>query len=475
MKKKHGIYLLLSAIETKGLIMATIFLAVMVTTGVAHAYLSGSSVKVDAPHPLPVATFDLVFKMTLAPNDGEFADRLDLTLPDGWILNSLVAPPPSTSTSCIGVGTQASATGQTAIWEISGGYTGGSTCGPWNAGLDGADFSFIVNVTVPDCSGAPWIIPWKIYGDRWLPSAEPHDISGTLNINTCVVPAISSGNSYTFTTIDHPDALVGGDGTQISGINDSGLIVGHYKAAESTRRGFLYDGTTFFPIDYPGAEDTAAYAINNSGHVVGVYGSGGGTTSGFTYNGSTYTPINRPASLGTWVFDINDSDHITGTYATATGYYGFHDDGSSINEINYPGNSITFFYTFLFGVNNGDEIVGISLDSTGVPHGFRYNGTNFTNIFYPKAIGMQVTDISDSGTVVGSYYDSGNKEHGFIFDGISRYTQLDYPGSEETAINAINERGDLAGFYLDNSGTEHGYIARKFSWPLFYPAIIREK
>jgi|LQYC01.1.fsa_nt_gi hypothetical protein len=55
---------------------------------------------------------------------------------------------------------------------------------------------------------------------------------------------------YTFTTIDYP----GANGTVANDSNNAGQIVGYYwDSNKSIPYGFLYNGSTFIILDYPGA------------------------------------------------------------------------------------------------------------------------------------------------------------------------------------------------------------------------------
>jgi hypothetical protein len=62
-----------------------------------------------------------------------------------------------------------------------------------------------------------------------------------------------------------------------------------------TNRGFLYDGSTYTDIIYPGASDTQAF-MNRLKHCWIVVG---GTYIGFLYNGSTFTDIIYPGATST--------------------------------------------------------------------------------------------------------------------------------------------------------------------------------
>jgi hypothetical protein len=58
--------------------------------------------------------------------------------------------------------------------------------------------------------------------------------------------------------------------------------------------GFLYNGSTFTDIIYPGALQTIALGIDGS-NIVG-FALVGGTNRGFLYNGSTFTDIIYPGA-----------------------------------------------------------------------------------------------------------------------------------------------------------------------------------
>ena len=92
------------------------------------------------------------------------------------------------------------------------------------------------------------------------------------------VASTADAKTYTFTSIDPP----GASGTIVSGINNSGNIVGSYADAEGHAHNFLYAGGTFTSIDdFPGASVTIVWGINNSGTIVGDYQDAQGHLHGF--------------------------------------------------------------------------------------------------------------------------------------------------------------------------------------------------
>ena len=71
----------------------------------------------------------------------------------------------------------------------------------------------------------------------------------------------------TFTDIAIPGASYG---TAVTGINDSGDIVGHF--GNPSNHGFLLRDGKLTSFDVPGAQYTNAYGINNRGDIVGDWG-----------------------------------------------------------------------------------------------------------------------------------------------------------------------------------------------------------
>src|ERR1019366_4262916 len=87
----------------------------------------------------------------------------------------------------------------------------------------------------------------------------------------------------------------------LSGINDSGLMVGSYTGGGNSGygSGFLLNNHTYSTIDVPGDFYSRANGINNSGVVVGFditnYSFGAtGIYHGFSYSGGSYTTVDDP-------------------------------------------------------------------------------------------------------------------------------------------------------------------------------------
>jgi uncharacterized membrane protein len=82
----------------------------------------------------------------------------------------------------------------------------------------------------------------------------------------------------------------------------------------------------------------------------------------------------------------------------------------------------------------------------------------YATIAYPDAGATSANAINNNNVIVGSYFDSSNSVHGFIYrDG--KYTRVDVPGSTETEVHGINDKGDIVGVYqLAGPLNFHGFL-----------------
>lgn len=117
----------------------------------------------------------------------------------------------------------------------------------------------------------------------------------------------------------------------------------------------------------------------------------------------------------------------------------------------YPGAILTL----VSGINNSNVVVGSYFDSADVVHGFVYRKGKFSAVNFPGATATQVMGINDFDDIVGMYQVSGPLNfHGFIrHDGV--FTRIDDPqASFGTIAFGINKYGEIVGSY-DNS---HGFV-----------------
>ncbi|NOU44490.1 MAG: hypothetical protein HOO87_13235, partial [Methyloglobulus sp.] len=97
-------------------------------------------------------------------------------------------------------------------------------------------------------------------------------------------------------------------------------------------------------------------------------------------------------------------------------------------------------------MNNNGQVVGTYIDSTNKWHGFVYSNGVFTSIDVPDAGYTNVKDINNNGQLIGEYSNSTyGHTHGFLNkNGV--FTTIDLPDYQSTALKAINDSGQILGY-----------------------------
>jgi len=209
------------------------------------------------------------------------------------------------------------------------------------------------------------------------------------------------------------DSDVSNTATSLGGINDFGTVVGTRFFGHGTTRGLIrYSAGGVAYFDAPNGAITNLTDRNDRGVSTGYYfDKTSGRTEGFLLNGSRFTSISKSATL-----------------------------------------------TFLSGINNWNSIVGsYAYGSYPLFRGFkRYINGGFAAINYPGALGTSPAGISDSGTIVGSYFlptklSPFYSSHGFIYHK-GQWATLDYPDKTvSTLLNGISNTGEIIGNTISNS------------------------
>jgi probable HAF family extracellular repeat protein len=109
-------------------------------------------------------------------------------------------------------------------------------------------------------------------------------------------------------------------GTEASGINNSGEVVGTGYLTSSNFHAFLYSGGKMTDLGPPGAFQASAIAVNNSGQIIGGYYLTSGATGEFLITGGKMTTLPVPAGAsGVSAFAINDNGEIAGQLFLSSG------------------------------------------------------------------------------------------------------------------------------------------------------------
>jgi serine/threonine protein kinase len=280
-------------------------------------------------------------------------------------------------------------------------------------------------------------------------------------------------SSYHFTPIDNP-----ADTTfnRLTGISNSGLIVGYYGNGSSSHpnQGYEvsepYEGSSFVNIGkpFPSSVQSQVTAINNAGDIAGLSVDSKGNKFLFvdwqSVIGPAYSEPKTPHLTGSVRFlGINDQGWTVGFYKDPSGEshaFKLNQGGNTYIPITVQGASSTV----ATGINKDGKIVGFTTTS-GVTSSFLLlpNGSVYSFQFKGGS-DTWAMGINNKDQIVGSYLSHAGLLHGFVLSdptGPHSVWQsiVDPDGIDSTVVNGINDKGDLVGSYVDSSGNTRGFLA----------------
>ena len=143
-----------------------------------------------------------------------------------------------------------------------------------------------------------------------VPGQESVELTGINDNGVAAGNASSPGSfglSFTYDGTLHTISVPGSLFTEAFGINNAGTVTGYYRAPPPGFNGFVENNGTFqtFNVGF----DTEPFGINNYGVIAGYV-----SDSGFLYDGSTFTLLNYPGSPDTIADGINDHGQIVGAF-----------------------------------------------------------------------------------------------------------------------------------------------------------------
>ena len=214
--------------------------------------------------------------------------------------------------------------------------------------------------------------------------------------------------------------------TAITGVNDHGDLVGFYTKSDGTRHGFLWLHTNVVKtLDYPGTSfTTVPMGVNNVLTIVGGLWSIGVTGTfpegGWVWKKGSFSNINLGTSgcfNCTSVDGISNNGVIVGEAFRNDFWTGWLKEATDKDFFLYKR-----LDTRTTGVNNAADIVGWGTSGFFARHIESNEGTHyaaevapgFIPVRYPGAGGTFPFALNGLRAVVGSYFDSTGKQHGFL-------------------------------------------------------------
>ena len=249
----------------------------------------------------------------------------------------------------------------------------------------------------------------------------------------------SSRADYTYTKLEVP----GGFGTSAYAINNLGQVVGSYSAG-GLRHGYVRasDGS-YMTFDPMGSSETEVTGINDSGVIVGYAVLDGVGIRGFIRAADGTITLVGNAGTNTFLEGINNLGQISGYTQTYAGPFSYPEsgfirsaDGMSITPIDFDPDA-----TRVYGINDAGKVVVQS--TRGGPNAIRNVDGSFINLPF----GFSARDIDNLGRIAGS----NNLGASLLNPELRIYTTFNVPGVFSTdSLLGSNDLGQVVGSYRDD-------------------------
>jgi hypothetical protein len=261
----------------------------------------------------------------------------------GLLASSYTVTPINVCAGCTAAGFGVNNSGVVAgvVFDAAGGHSYFGTPGSWTIfDVPGSDFNEAVSINDAGVIGGDMFSGGALRVFRREPDGTintlplipgyAHMGGGQLNNTGLTVGNVANdifnGPAYGFIvnggSVTAPVEYPGAHITQLSYVNDFGVIAGYYQTTlADLPRGFVRqaDGT-LVPFDVPGAAGTQLYAINNLGHIAGGYYEPDGTSHGFIYANGQFTTIDFTGP-NTMIWSLNDLDQVVGASYPEGGFF----------------------------------------------------------------------------------------------------------------------------------------------------------
>src|SRR5579863_10451411 len=214
---------------------------------------------------------------------------------------------------------------------------------------------------------------------------------------------ILAGTKLTTVNNKECEAISGTGGISFYGLNSKGEAAGWCTSAKTGLDiAFVYSAGKFTPVSFPKSNGTQATGINDKGEVVGLYLDSTNATHGFSKIGTKYTSISVKGETNTVAWGVNNAGQIT-VYATnsAGGFDAFLVTGKVFKKINNPGAGTTGTIVHTPAPNTKD-IDGTYYDTTGTEKGWLLHAGKYYDVVDPGGV-SRADGLNDKLEIVGRY------------------------------------------------------------------------
>jgi len=269
---------------------------------------------------------------------------------------------------------------------------------------------------------------------------------------------------------------------ELLGINKAGVIAGYFGSGTKghPNKGYVIDRPyaqrDFIGENYPHSAQTQVTGLNDDGVIVGFYatqnsaslvnGNFGCYEAGGHFHEVNFPTADNASPPVNQLLGVNDHDVAVGFYVNSAGEelsYTYNINTKRFTRVLQPGvppgkAALNLIAT---AINNDGDLVGFYLTGKRT-NAFLLKNGHFTQLAAaPNAVATQAFGVNDADWVVGTYTTSSGATYGFLWrPGHPYIVGIEDPkGIGTTTLNGINDQGDLVGFYIDSAGNTDGFIA----------------
>lgn len=282
-----------------------------------------------------------------------------------------------------------------------------------------------------------------------------HFSTALLSALLALPAAANAAAKYTVT-------IVGAAGSQATGINGSGAVIGNFPYAAGVTHGFVNVAGVITDLGTLGGADSYATGINDGGEVVGHALNAAGVQRAFLYAAGVMSDLGTLGGPASRAAAINKRGDIVGTAQIGDGFWDNRafllKRGARMQDLgrfevpNQEGASSAM------GLNEARQVVGTSDLAFNAPespmHAFHYSCEEMTDLgTFGGAVSTGYA-INAKGQVVGDASIGHQQNRAFIwYKGVLKNLG-DGPDGKASGARGINDHGQVVGYEAQEWGPD---------------------
>jgi len=276
-----------------------------------------------------------------------------------------------------------------------------------------------------------------------------------------LIPLTLSAQTYTVTDLG---TLRGGDSSVGFGLNARGQVAGVSTLPNNAYgHGFLFIKGKLKDLGDLGAGWSDSFQVNASGEVTGYAPIPGGNVRAYIYRKGHMTQLPTLAGGSTQGYSINDHGHITGAADTSNGEvhpYLYLFRNGKLLDLGTLGLHQQSVWNSGNGINNSDEVAGISWTASGAIQGFLWKKGKMIDLGDLGGGYSRAWAINDHEQIVGESSVANGNTDAFLW-AKGKMKDLGTLGGTLGRALAINNSGVAVGDSYRNDGTDVAFVYRK--------------